>query len=168
MDRTPIKVRGKRGAGKPTAAKTPKSERREARIKAVKLGTSSGSASAALDHIARKRGASLERKLPLEILERIFILSQNPNFPRSSLFLGSVLSSRVTLVNFTIAAFHDSWELRFGRPGLLCENLHEGRDDANHKFQVCHVFRSSFGRRKIILPLPVFQLTSYYSYRLLS
>jgi len=56
----------------------------------------------------------LERVLPLELLERIFILSENPNFARSSPRIGRMLSSSAVLLDLVIAAFSPTWSTWFG------------------------------------------------------
>jgi len=100
MQLTPIKVRGKRG--KAPSSKAPTKQ-------PVKKRTSRLSS-----RLSVKRKSLLERQLPLEIIERIFVLSENLNFPRCSPLVGRLLSGRSTLVNLLIAAFHPTWDCWFG------------------------------------------------------
>ncbi|KAK1965079.1 hypothetical protein LY78DRAFT_713316 [Colletotrichum sublineola] len=100
MQLTPIKVRGKRG-------KTPSSKAPAKQL--VKKHTPRLSS-----RLSVKRKSLLERQLPLEIIERIFVLSENLNFPRCSPLVGRILSGRSTLVNLVIAAFHPTWDCWFG------------------------------------------------------
>lgn len=62
----------------------------------------------------RAKKSLLEREIPLEIMERFFILSENTNFPLCSPLLGRLLSGRQTLVATVIAAFGPTWEIGFG------------------------------------------------------
>ncbi|KAK2001072.1 hypothetical protein LX36DRAFT_570938 [Colletotrichum falcatum] len=100
MPLTPIKVRGKRGNAPSSKAPTKQ---------LAKKSTSRLSC-----RFSVKRKSLLERQLPLEIIERIFVLSENLNFPRCSPLVGRLLSGRSTLVNLLIAAFHPTWDCWFG------------------------------------------------------
>jgi hypothetical protein len=61
----------------------------------------------------RKGGAPIER-LPAEVIERIFLFSENLNFPRSSHRLGLALSASGTLRELIICAFAPTWDLWLG------------------------------------------------------
>ncbi|CCE31934.1 uncharacterized protein CPUR_05791 [Claviceps purpurea 20.1] len=54
------------------------------------------------------------QNLPLELLENIFLYSWNFALPRSSPLLGAKLSGKATLLRLFMAAFHDTWDRRFG------------------------------------------------------
>ncbi|KAJ0160383.1 hypothetical protein CTA2_8073 [Colletotrichum tanaceti] len=100
MQLTPIKVRGKRGKAPSSKNSTkPPPRERKSRL-STRLGT--------------KRKSLLERQLPLEIIERIFVFSENLNFPRCSPLVGRLLSGRSTLVNLLISSFHPTWDCWFG------------------------------------------------------
>ncbi|WQF83056.1 hypothetical protein CDEST_08070 [Colletotrichum destructivum] len=100
MQLTPIKVRGKRGKAPSSKNSTkPPPRERKSRL-STRLGI--------------KRKSLLERQLPLEIIERIFVFSENLNFPRCSPLVGRLLSGRSTLVNLLISSFHPTWDCWFG------------------------------------------------------
>ncbi|OAA62500.1 hypothetical protein SPI_04040 [Niveomyces insectorum RCEF 264] len=63
----------------------------------------------------RQRLALLEDRLPLELLERIFVLSQNVNLALCSRRLGRLLSGRATLLEMVLAAFAPTWDRCFGQ-----------------------------------------------------
>ncbi|OLN96629.1 hypothetical protein CCHL11_00629 [Colletotrichum chlorophyti] len=103
MQLTPIRIRGKRG--KPASSKfATEQQLRQKKSKTSRLST----------RLGIKRKSLLERKLPLEVIERIFLFSQNLNFPRCSPLVGGILSSRSTLINLLIDAFHPTWDCWFG------------------------------------------------------
>ncbi|EFX02005.1 actin cortical patch protein [Grosmannia clavigera kw1407] len=58
----------------------------------------------------RRRSTPFDSRLPFEILERIFLLSENLNLARASPLLGFRLSSRGTLAELVVAAFGPTWE----------------------------------------------------------
>lgn len=58
----------------------------------------------------RPRSTPFGNRLPLEILEHIFLLSENVNLARASPLLGFRLSNRQTLVELVAAAFGPTWE----------------------------------------------------------
>ncbi|ROT34768.1 hypothetical protein SODALDRAFT_382338 [Sodiomyces alkalinus F11] len=114
MNLTPIKVRGK------------KRSKATARHRAALVERRAAAAAAATDTTAKTREihtrkrqlprkkSLLERQLPLEILERIFLLSENAAFPRCSPLLGRLLSGHTTLLAALIAAFGPTWNAYFG------------------------------------------------------
>ncbi|OHF03434.1 hypothetical protein CORC01_01153 [Colletotrichum orchidophilum] len=102
MPLTPIKVRGKRG--KAASSSGPQTRESSAQKRTSRLS----------GRLVTKRASGLEQVLPLEIIEYIFILSENLNFPRCSPRLGCLLSGRSTLVNLVITAFHPTWDCWFG------------------------------------------------------
>lgn len=65
------------------------------------------------------RPPPFDRRFPLEIIERIFLLSQNLNLPRASPRLGWMLSSRRTLVETALAAFGPAWDKLRTDPGAI-------------------------------------------------
>ncbi|KAH6662212.1 hypothetical protein F5X68DRAFT_266220 [Plectosphaerella plurivora] len=102
MKLTPIKVRGKRttmASKKRKMADLALDEAPEPPRKYLKR---------------RAKKSLLERQIPLEIMERFFILSENTNFPLCSPLLGRLLSGRHTLVAAVIAAFGPTWKIGFG------------------------------------------------------
>lgn len=102
MKLTPLKVRGKRTTGAPKKRKLCELRPEEVTKPPRKF---------------RKRPAKkslLEREIPLEIMERFLILSENMNFPMCSPLLGRLLSGRHTLVAVVLAAFGPTWEVAFG------------------------------------------------------
>lgn len=112
MKLTPIRVRGKRRLPEEGAegegAKRSKAQAldREALASAARARLKARKSS-------KFKMALILRVLPLEVLEDIFLLSENVNFATSSPLLGCRLSARVTLVNFVTAAFAPTWEQFF-------------------------------------------------------
>ena len=103
MELTPIHVRGKRrrpGEAKLCAAQLPKR-----RNMAAFEGR---------PRKRRRRPLTLEYRLPLEVLERIFIMSENVNFARASPRLGWMFSNRNFLLELLITAFGPTWDNWFG------------------------------------------------------
>jgi hypothetical protein len=129
MELTPVHIKGKRGQGKkpvwrpPVPAnplKRPRSEDKEGdeneeRSRVQRLKT-------------RKPPASIEL-LPSEILEKIFFMSKNFNFLRSSLRLGYRFSSRSFLSKIVWEAFVPTWEVWFGCPQYQIKSYSGYRDD---------------------------------------
>ncbi|KAI1755777.1 hypothetical protein F4782DRAFT_368273 [Xylaria castorea] len=103
MELTPIRVRGKRRAGgeKLIVARP---------LKHLKRDRSQKKQAKDL----RPKASEMERSLPLEILERIFWLSENVNLPRAGPRLGRLLSGPSTLRETFIVAFGPTWEVWFG------------------------------------------------------
>ncbi|KAM7186593.1 hypothetical protein V8F33_011733 [Rhypophila sp. PSN 637] len=106
MAPTPIKVKGKGPRKKAWAPPDP------TKLKRRHDGDADDDALAR--RLARRRKPALIEKLPTEILERIFFLSQNINFPRSSLRIGKIFSHPSALVQLTVEAFAPRWKLAFG------------------------------------------------------
>jgi hypothetical protein len=102
MKLTPIKVRGKRTTNAPKKRKMADLTIEDAVEPPRKFSK------------RRAKKCLLEREIPLEIMERFFILSENTNFPLCSPLLGRLLSGRHTLVATVIAAFGPTWEIGFG------------------------------------------------------
>ncbi|TRX98418.1 hypothetical protein FHL15_000492 [Xylaria flabelliformis] len=105
MELTPIRVRGKRRAGgeQPVVARP--------LLKRLKKGQSQNKQAKDL----RPKASEIEKSIPLEILERIFWLSENVNLPRAGPRLGRLLSGLSTLRETFITAFAPTWEVWFGR-----------------------------------------------------
>ncbi|KAI0975812.1 hypothetical protein F4678DRAFT_283458 [Xylaria arbuscula] len=102
MELTPIRVRGKRRAKNqqfiaPPAKRFHKDPSQKKRAKA-----------------RRPKASDIEKSMPLEILEHIFWLSENVNFPRASPRLGRLLSGPSTLRETFLSAFGPTWEVWFG------------------------------------------------------
>ncbi|KAL2757847.1 hypothetical protein ACRALDRAFT_207092 [Sodiomyces alcalophilus JCM 7366] len=112
MDLTPIKVRGKK-LSKVTARHRAALAKRRAAAEASAAATTEDGETTKRRPVTRKKSL-LERQLPLEILERIFLLSENVAFPRSSPLLGRLLSGHGTLIAALIAAFGPTWDAHFG------------------------------------------------------
>ncbi|KAI0187992.1 hypothetical protein EV127DRAFT_498346 [Xylaria flabelliformis] len=104
MELTPIRVRGKRRAGgeQPVVARP--------LLKRLKKGQSQKKKA----EDRRPKASEIERSMPLEILERIFWLSENVNLPRAGPRLGRLLSGLSTLRETFITAFGPTWEVWFG------------------------------------------------------
>ncbi|KAI1779169.1 hypothetical protein F4818DRAFT_403546 [Hypoxylon cercidicola] len=99
MELTPIKIRGKRRRHDESPAASP--------LKRLKpKSKSKRKAKAPLE----VKASTLEKKIPLEIMEQIFWLSGNCNLPRASPLIGSLLSSRSTLQMTFIRAFEPTWD----------------------------------------------------------
>ncbi|KAK3935603.1 hypothetical protein QBC46DRAFT_46060 [Diplogelasinospora grovesii] len=103
MSWTPITPRG-RGAKK-KAWKPPDPKRRAELMEKSK----------AKKQKTRSKLAPIER-LPTEILQRIFLLSENLSFPRSSLHVGLLLSPKSFLTELVVYAFSPTWDVWFGCP----------------------------------------------------
>ena len=104
MELTPIRVRGKRprpGEPKRPVGRPPKKQRLIVPVERKR-------------HEERRRPLSLEQILPLEVLERIFLMSENINFARCSRRIGACLSSRSLLLETLVAAFAPTWDNWFG------------------------------------------------------
>ncbi|KAL8707291.1 MAG: hypothetical protein Q9225_007783 [Loekoesia sp. 1 TL-2023] len=89
---TPIRIRGKKG--------------QKARLKALQVEKPQRAASEEPETILEPILSTLEC-LPTEILERIFLFSQNVALPQASLTLGSILSSAHVKHHLLRAAFTD-------------------------------------------------------------
>ncbi|KAI0434842.1 hypothetical protein F5Y09DRAFT_190266 [Xylaria sp. FL1042] len=119
MELTPIRVRGKRRAGDQLLVAPPPKRAHKDRSQKKQAG------------VCRPKVSYLEKSLPLEILERIFWLSENVNFPRASPRLGRLLSGPSTLRETFLSAFGPTWEVWFG-----CV---DGRDASGY-FPVVHSY----------------------------
>ncbi len=62
-----------------------------------------------LKNIKSKRKMSDLEKLPVELLEKVFLFCMNPDLPRSSPVIAGKLSSSVVYTKTIIAAFGPSW-----------------------------------------------------------
>lgn len=94
------------------------------------------------------KASYFEKEVPLEVLERIFWLSENINLPLASLRFGRLLSGRPTLRESFISAFAPTWEIWHGcvkgsqRP-MHCIQSYAGWEDDSIRwggspdFQVC-------------------------------
>lgn len=101
---TPIKVRGKGAPATRRVSSQPPSKPGE--------DGDNESVTSAKKPIVKK--APIER-LPLEILEQIFLDSSELNFPRSSLRIGYMLSSRSCLLRLVISVFAPTWSDSLGK-----------------------------------------------------
>ncbi|GAB1312219.1 hypothetical protein MFIFM68171_02429 [Madurella fahalii] len=113
MKLTPIKIKGK--AGQKTARGAPKTQHYRKRGRSDSAMSHDNVDAPRHRRLKTKRPAALIEQLPTEILERITIMSQNLNFPRSSLRLGYILSDRSFLTDVLVTAFGGTWDLWFGR-----------------------------------------------------
>ncbi|KAK3393095.1 hypothetical protein B0H63DRAFT_9933 [Podospora didyma] len=133
MKLTPIKLRG-RGRKKSWAPPNPKRFKRAAREDEEGQDSAiqrdgDGQQRQRKRIKAKKPGPRIEQ-LPAEILERIFIASENLNFPRSSLRIGFMLSARSLLSELLVAAFTPTWDLWFGCPKQLVHSYAGWEQDA--------------------------------------
>ncbi|KAI0476148.1 hypothetical protein GGR56DRAFT_641403 [Xylariaceae sp. FL0804] len=104
MELTPIKVRGKRRLGGKGEGlfEAPRLKRPRRDIRPRRKKSKPPTAS------------FIEREIPLEVLERIFWLSENVNFPRSNPRVGRLLSGASTLRETFIQAFGPTWDVWYG------------------------------------------------------
>ncbi|TGJ84903.1 hypothetical protein E0Z10_g3879 [Xylaria hypoxylon] len=103
MELTPIRVRGKRRTREEELLVTPARKRFHKDPSRKKQAG-----------VRRLKASNVERSMPLEVLERIFWLSENVNFPRASPRLGRLLSGSSTLRETFLSAFGPTWEVWFG------------------------------------------------------
>lgn len=131
MELTRVKVRGKRL--RKSERNAPEESRPQKKIRSGKE---------LVDAVRKKRNRPMSLDmLPLEVLEHIFILSENPNFARCNPLLGSMLSSRGLLMRLLIAAFGPTWANWVGR---VCNQVESydlldedgGQFGGHHEFQV--------------------------------
>ncbi|TQN73586.1 hypothetical protein CSHISOI_01883 [Colletotrichum shisoi] len=114
MKLTPIRARGRRSGPSLIVSTTPANQE---------------NAPQRAKRLASKRKSLLERQIPLEIMEQIFVLSENLNLPRCSPLLGRLLSGRSTLVRLFIAAFQPTWDCCFGVNRQEVKTVHNKRTD---------------------------------------
>lgn len=111
MELTPIRIPGKRHRKGEQAVIFSARPRRKARQTVEEKKTK------------RAKPSYLERKLPFEIVERIFWASENVNFAKSSLRIGKLLSGLSTRRETFLEAFGPTWDVWFGcfrdRPGSI-------------------------------------------------
>lgn len=125
MKLTPIKIRGRRGRKQPWQPPNPERFKRpHPDGDDEEFNGETGIVPSQVDqHGVRRRRRVKTRKpaapieqLPPEILERIFSMSENLNFPRSSLRIGYILSARTFLLQLIVDAFAPTWDMWFGCP----------------------------------------------------
>jgi hypothetical protein len=135
MKLTPIRVPGKRRPkGEPplvfdVAPRKKRLRRATSKAKVVTL---------------KPKVSYLERDFPLEIVERIFWMSENVNFARSGLRLGYLLSGISTRRETFLRAFAPTWDVWFGcvkGPDATTQSYHDWQADSsrfggNPEFQV--------------------------------
>ncbi|KAI1504995.1 hypothetical protein F5X99DRAFT_405630 [Biscogniauxia marginata] len=135
MELTPIKVRGKRRR-KDELIAVPVLKRpllvRKKRPRKPRL----------------PKASFMEKEVPLEVLERIFWLSENVNLPRASPRFGRLLSSPSTLLETFINAFGPTWDVWFGcvrdaRPNARTIHSYAGWEDDSARFGGNPEFQSS-------------------------
>jgi len=138
MQLTPIHVRGKRrrpGEAKPGPGPQQPKPRREVQDRPPP---------GERPRKKRRKSPSLEDRLPLEVLERIFLMSENVNFARATPRLGWMLSNRNLLLELLITAFGPTWDNWFGcvssevasYRGYITQDA--ARFGGDPKFQVSH------------------------------
>ncbi|KAK3389018.1 hypothetical protein B0T20DRAFT_91866 [Sordaria brevicollis] len=123
MKLTPIKIRG-RGRKQPWQPPNPERFKRKHHDEGDEHGEETGVVPSQVDkngvkrrrRVKTRKPAALIEQLPPEILERIFSMSENLNFPRSSLRIGYMLSARTFLLQLIVDAFSHTWDLWFGCP----------------------------------------------------
>ncbi|KAL0466669.1 hypothetical protein QR685DRAFT_103019 [Neurospora intermedia] len=125
MKLTPIKVRGRRGRKQPWQPPNPERFRRKyLDDDEDEFNEETGVIPSQVDkngarrrrRVKTRKPAALIEQLPPEILERIFSMSENLNFPRSSLRIGYMLSARTFLMQLIVDAFSPTWDMWFGCP----------------------------------------------------
>lgn len=114
MNLTPIKVRGKKRSEATARHRAALAKRKAAETAAAITPTTTWSRETTRTRQVLRKRSLLERQLPLEIIERIFLLSENVAFPRCSPLLGRLLSGHTTLIAALIAAFGPTWDAHFG------------------------------------------------------
>lgn len=102
MELTPIKMRGKGPRKQGFKQPTPK------RLKVEEEVSDSQEA------VYKKDSAAPIEQLPTEILHRILLFSQEPNFPRASLRIGSLLSHASFYTDIVFQAFAPTWDMWLG------------------------------------------------------
>ncbi|EAA35673.1 hypothetical protein GE21DRAFT_218 [Neurospora crassa] len=125
MKLTPIKVRGRGGRKQPWQPPNPERFRRKYLDgDEDEFDEETGVIPSQVDkngvrrrrRVKTRKPAALIEQLPPEILERIFSMSENLNFPRSSLRIGYMLSARTFLMQLIVDAFSPTWDMWFGCP----------------------------------------------------
>ncbi|KAI1635994.1 hypothetical protein F4809DRAFT_416991 [Biscogniauxia mediterranea] len=81
----------------------------------------------------------IEKEIPLEVLERIFWLSENVNLPRASPLFGRLLSGAPTLRKTFLNAFGPTWDVWYGcirdaRPDSRTIHSYVGWEDDVDRF----------------------------------
>ncbi|KAF4820750.1 hypothetical protein CGCTS75_v011216 [Colletotrichum tropicale] len=83
--------------------------------------------------------------MPLEILERILLFSENLNLLRCNSRIGALLSGRGTLINVIISAFHSTWDCWFGVDRHTIKTvLKRGATDESRSFRRYEKFPELF------------------------
>ncbi|KAL3304003.1 actin cortical patch protein [Colletotrichum asianum] len=83
--------------------------------------------------------------MPLEILERILLFSENLNLLRCNSRIGTLLSGRGTLINVIISAFHSTWDCWFGVDRHTIKTvLKRGATDESRSFRRYEKFPELF------------------------
>ncbi|KAK1846655.1 actin cortical patch protein [Colletotrichum chrysophilum] len=128
MKLTPIRVRGKRKAASSPSTPQP-AQKRRSRLPARR---------------DTKRATPVEH-MPLEILERILLFSENLNLLRCNNRIGALLSGRGTLINVIISAFHSTWDCWFGVDRHTIKTvLKRGATDESRSFRRYEKFPELF------------------------
>jgi hypothetical protein len=132
MELTPIRIPGKRRRkGEPAVALT------------LRKKTSNKTGKKRKRNNFKPRDSYLEKQLPLEIMERIFWMSENVNFLRSGMRIGQLLSGEPTRRETFLQAFGPTWDVWFGcaKGSTAVSSYHGWQEDAsrfggNPEFQV--------------------------------
>jgi len=134
MKLTPVKIRGKGPRKKawrpPDPKRLLKRNRGDADIDDVETQQRRKRRSAEEKKKKKKKptGPPIER-LPVEVLEMIFLTSQNLDFPRSSRRIGWLLSGKTTLNRLVERAFAPTWDVWFGVDPRRVQSYYGWRDD---------------------------------------
>jgi hypothetical protein len=108
MELTPVKVRGKRTSHRqsnvPKIPSRTSSPRNPSLATITKQSSSQGSPKTKKQRPNRTRKLSAFEALPIEILQTIFVLSENLHLPRSSLPLRNVLTSNYCFLHMSLRA----------------------------------------------------------------
>lgn len=168
MKLTPIKIRGRRGRKQPWQPPNPERFKRkhlhdDEDNDNEETGEADKSGVRRRRRIKTRKPAALVEQLPPEILERIFSMSENLNFPRSSLRIGYMLSARTFLLQLIVDAFSPTWDMWFGCPrkDIMSYRGYEKdgeRMGGNAEFQVS-LCLNSLNRQKLDVRILINQFT---------
>ncbi|KAB5560147.1 hypothetical protein GE09DRAFT_1220806 [Coniochaeta sp. 2T2.1] len=120
MGLTPIKIRGKgpRKAG----FRPPNPNKRVKNAECMDCGST---------NVYKQDTAAPIEKLPTEILHRIHLFSQEPNFPKASLRIGRLLSHRSFHADLVVQAFAPTWDLWMGAVKAHVNSYHGWFEDSD-------------------------------------
>ncbi|KAI0124740.1 hypothetical protein BJ170DRAFT_474203 [Xylariales sp. AK1849] len=103
MELTPIKIPGKRRRKGEIPVSLDKVQPKKLKTKSKRE-----------KKVSAPKASYLEKELPLEVVERIFWMSENVGFPRSGPRVGQLLSGEPTRRETFLQAFGPTWDVWFG------------------------------------------------------